>query len=46
MKQKTNEPIIEMVEFYYTGTDKHFNEFLKAIIDLLRNCHPERSEGS
>ena len=32
MKAKKNEPVIGIVEFYYMGTDKQFNEFLKAII--------------
>ena len=32
MARKMETPVIESVEFYYTGSDKEFNEFLKAVI--------------
>ena len=32
MARKPKMPIIELVEFYYSGSDKQFNEFLKAVV--------------
>lgn len=32
MSRKIETPIVETVEFYYNGTDKQFNLFLKAVI--------------
>ncbi|MDD4495281.1 MAG: hypothetical protein PHV32_13240 [Eubacteriales bacterium] len=32
MARKIEMPVIELVEFYYAGSDKQFNEFLKAIV--------------
>ena len=32
MGRKLNKPIIESVEYTYAGTDKQFNEFLRAVI--------------
>ena len=37
-ERKNTMPVIRSVEFYYTGSDKQFNDFLKAVVrDYIAN---------
>lgn len=53
MSRKIEQPIVNTVEFYYDGTDKEFNLFLKNVVKeyisedkLLPDAHETNSEIS
>lgn len=44
MAKKSKRPVIESVEFIYEGTEKQFNEFLKAVVRDYINGNAEKDQ--